>query len=439
MKPITAVIVGAGHRAMEYASYAKKNPDVLEIVGVADPNSIRRKKAAQEYNLAPENCFASAEELAQRGRIAKAVINGTMDKEHVPTSIQLIKAGYHVLLEKPFAIYEEEMWKLVGTANKYKRHVAICHVLRYAPFYRAIKELVLKGEIGEIVNIQSIEHVSYHHMAVAFVRGKWNNKEVCGSSMIMAKCCHDLDLIMWLKSNIAPSTVASFGSLSQFTSRNAPQEAGKRCLVDCKIEEECLYSARKHYIDHPERWGTYVWHSLEAIEYPTLEDKKNSLITDNPHGRCIYFSDNDVVDRQSVIIEFEDNCTVTHNMVGGVAKASRGIHLIGTLGEIQGNVEDNKFVVRKIDPRPGHEYSEETHDLNLKDNTQSPFDGHWGGDLRLVEDFCLTLQGKEPSISSTNINDSIYGHLLGFRAEEARITNKVITIPKVESVIAQIS
>ena len=137
MKQITAVIVGAGHRAMTYASYAKVEPEALKIVGVAEPNPIRRKLVAEEYDLSPENCFASAEELAQRGKIADAVINGTMDKEHVPTTLPLLKAGYHMLLEKPFATNEEEMWELVRAAKKYNRHVAICHVLRYAPFYAA--------------------------------------------------------------------------------------------------------------------------------------------------------------------------------------------------------------------------------------------------------------------------------------------------------------
>jgi len=102
-------------------------------------------------------------------------------------------------------------------------------------------------------------------MAVAFVRGKWNNKEACASSMLMAKCCHDLDFIMWMKSGIPPKRVASFGSLSQFTPHKAPKGARTRCLLDCKIEEQCIYSARKHYLNHPERWAMYVWNILEGM------------------------------------------------------------------------------------------------------------------------------------------------------------------------------
>ena len=157
---ITSIIVGAGHRAMVYASYAKLHPDKFKIVGVADPNKLRQEMVAKEYGLTPDQCFNSAEELAAEGKIADSVINGTMDRQHVPTTLPLLKAGYDVLLEKPFAISEAEARELHAAAQKYHRRIMICHVLRYAPFYYEIKQRVLSGEIGRIINIQTAEHVS---------------------------------------------------------------------------------------------------------------------------------------------------------------------------------------------------------------------------------------------------------------------------------------
>ena len=250
-KPLTAIIVGAGHRALLYASYAVHHPDELRIVGVADPSDLRREQTARTFGLKADYCFRTAEELAEQPRQADFVINGTMDHQHVPTALPLLEAGYHMLLEKPFATHEQEMWQLVETARKHERTIAICHVLRYAPFYAAIRQQVLDGAIGTILNVQAVEHVSYHHMAVAFVRGKWSKRSYSGSSMLMAKCCHDLDLIAWMKSGVAPVQVASFGSNIQFRPDQTPAGAGTRCLVDCPIEPDCLYSARKHYIDHP--------------------------------------------------------------------------------------------------------------------------------------------------------------------------------------------
>ena len=203
-KQITAIIVGAGHRAILYSLYALEHPDELKIVGVADPDPIRRKKVAEMHGFGEEMCFKSAEELAERPKLADAVINGTMDRQHVPTAVPLLRAGYDMLLEKPFAISEEEVNYLYKVVKETGRKVMICHVLRYAPFYVAIKQRLLSGEIGDIINIQATEHVSYHHLAVSFVRGKWGNEEKCGAPMLLAKCCHDMDLIMWLKSGVSP-------------------------------------------------------------------------------------------------------------------------------------------------------------------------------------------------------------------------------------------
>ena len=427
--PVTAVIVGAGHRGLVYASYAQDRPEELQIVGVADPNELRRKQVAETYGLSPDQCFESAEELARRGKIADAVINGTMDHQHVPTSLPLLEAGYDILLEKPFATSEEEMWRLVNAARAHGRTILVCHVLRYTPFYREVRQRILDGVIGEVINLQTTEHVSYHHMSVGFVRGKWNREDVCRSTMLLAKSCHDLDMIAWMKSGVAPVSVSSHGCNMQFRPEKAPEGAGTRCLVDCPIEKDCLYSARKIYLDHPERWGAYVWSGLEHIAEPTMEDKVHSLETDNPHGRCVWKCDNDVVDHQSVVIEFEDGSTATHNMVGGVSKPMRSIHVIGTTGEIQGEFDASRFVVRHIDPRPGHEYAEEEVDLNVTGDMTGAFGGHGGGDTRLVIDFVSALRGGEPSISCTSIEDSIHGHQMVFCADRSRREHRVIDVP----------
>ncbi len=427
--PVSAIIVGAGHRAMLYASYALAHPEALNIVGVADPDPIRRKKAAQQFHIPAEMCFESAQELAARPRLADAVINGTMDTQHVPTAIPLLRAGYDMLLEKPFAVNETEMWDLVRTARETGRRVMICHVLRYAPFYAQIKERLMHGEIGDIISIQCTEHVSYHHLAVSYIRGKWGNEEACGASMLLAKCCHDMDLIIWLKSGVAPARISSFGGDFQFAPEKMPRGAGKRCMVDCPLEADCLYSAKKHYIDHPDRWAFYVWDCLEGMEHPTLSDKIASLKGDNVHGRCVWQCDHTVVDHQSVLLQFADGATATLNMIGGAAKPERNLHIVGTRGEIKGVFDDSRYVVRTIDTASEAGWREETVDLGIGGDKSGTNGTHGGGDLRLVEDFVHVLQGQTPSVSCTSIEDSVNGHLAVFRAEEARKTGTVVSMP----------
>ncbi len=419
---LTAVLVGLGHRARTYGAYAFEHPEELEIVGLADPDPRRLERTAAVFDVPSERCFRSAEELAMQPRFADAAINGTMDRQHVPTTLPLLEAGYHVLLEKPIAPNREELLSLLHIARKTGRTLMICHVLRYAPFYAAIRQRVCNGEIGEIISITSSERVSYHHMAVAFVRGKWRRR--AENPILLAKCCHDLDLLCWYKSGVRPVRVASHGDLTHFRPDKAPPGAGTRCLVDCQIEAGCPYSARKNYIEQG-LWGFYAWESLEHLENPTLDDRLESLRTDNPFGRCVWHCDNDVVDHQSVIVEFADGCVATHTLVGGAARPCRTVHLVGTRGEIEGIMEEGRFTIRKPDARPGHEYTEEQIDVNVAGSM------HGGGDLRLVGDFLRVLRGEPPSLSTTTIEDSIYGHLIAYAADQSMLEHRVIDIQRI--------
>lgn len=425
-QPITAILVGAGHRAMLYAGLADREPERLRIVGVADPNPNRRRRVMERYGFSEEMCFSSAEELASRGKLADAIINGTMDHQHVATAIPLLECGYDMLLEKPFAVNEEEALALADCVRRNNRKVMICHVLRYAPFYYTIKERVARGDIGEIVSIQQLEHVSYHHMSVSYVRGKWANSEHCHTTMLLAKSCHDLDIMMWMMGDTRPVQISSFGGRCQFVPENAPKDAGTVCLKDCPHVDTCLYSAKRLYLEHPKRWAFYVWDQLEHLPNPTEEDRIALLTGDSPYGRCIYKCSNNVVDRQSVMVHFASGAVGTMNMIGGAAAPMRRIHIVGTRGEIFGELETSRYTVRRINPSaPNGEHDAETVDLRITGDMTGAFGGHGGGDGRLVSDFVDYVSGGEPSLACTSIFDSLAGHLAVYKADQSRENNGV--------------
>lgn len=422
-KPVTAIIVGAGHRALVYSELAKTNPEELKIVGVADPNPVIRKHCMDYFGFGEDMCFESAQALAEKGKLADTIINGTMDEQHIETAVPLLNAGYDMLLEKPFAVNEKEMRELVECAKKNNSKVMICHVLRYTPFYYSIKERIANGEIGDIINIQTTEHVSYHHLSTSYVRGKWANSDKCHTTMLLAKCCHDIDLMMWFMSETKPVKISSFGSKYQFKPENAPDGAGTICMLDCPHVDTCDFSTKRLYIDHPDRWAFYVWDALEAIPNPTIEDKIALMKSDSPYARCMYKCDNNVVDHQSVLVNFANGATGTHNMVGGSSQSLRKIHIIGTKGEIYGNFEESKFFVSKINPSPDAHNGEcdiEEVDLNVSGDMVGAYGGHGGGDERLTADFVKFIRGEKPSLACTSIFDSVAGHLCVYLADESR-------------------
>lgn len=414
-KPVTAIIVGGGHRSFTYAQLAIDEPDMLRIVGIADPNPDRRKKAMQMFGFDETGCFESAQQLASVPKFADAIINGTMDHQHVETSVPLLEKGYDMLLEKPFAVNAEEMKTLVNTVNKYKNKVMICHVLRYSPFYRTIKEKIRTGIIGDIINIQTAEHVSYHHLSTSYVRGKWGNSEYCKTSMLLAKCCHDIDILMWLMEGTKPTKVNSYGSIFQFKPEKAPEQAGTRCLVDCPLVDSCDFSAKRIYLDHPRRWAMYVWDALEGLDHdPTIEEKANLLKGDSPYGKCIYKSGNNVVDHQSVLFSFENGATATHNMVGGSARSTRTIHVIGTKGEIYGDFESSTLHLQTIMSESPTGFCYEEVELGTFSE-----DSHGGGDIGLIKDFIHYIRDGVESVECTAIRNSVAGHLAVFLADKS--------------------
>ena len=414
MKKVSVVVIGFGDRAVAYTKYALNNPDRLEVKAVIDPNPFRRSLAKEMFSLADDMLFEKMEDCLKLGKIADAVINATMDELHIPTAIPFLKLGYDMLLEKPITNNKADLLELKRIADENGCKLMICHVLRYTPFYLKIKEIIASGEIGDIVEMETNELVGVAHSSASYIRGKWNNREKCGSSMLLAKCCHDADLLCWFNNGTKPVKTVSYGGRHYFIESKAPQGSGTRCLLDCKVEKECPYSCKKLLIDN-EYFAQYTFPCLnKKYEDITVEEKIESLKTDNPMGRCIYKTDADIVDRQAFIVEFENGSIATHSMISGVARPGRNILVIGTKGEIQGFLEENKFIVRTYNPATclWNERVEEITNVVAGD-------GHSGGDSRLVHDFVNMELGLPRSISSTVIEDSINGHLLIYAADES--------------------
>ncbi len=414
--PVRVAVVGMGARAAIYAREALRFPEAMRIVGVADPDPAHLQMARELFHVPPERCYASAEALAQAEPFADAAINGTMDPLHVLTTLPLLRRGYDVLLEKPFAVNQAEADTLLACARETGRRVMVCHVLRYAPFYLRLKRLVASGALGRILNLRMAEQVSYFHASVSYVRGKYASPEQCGSGMLLSKCCHDLDLLAWLMADSRPAKVASLGTVFQFKPEGAPAGAGTRCLTDCPVERACPYSARRLYLDAPQRWAANIWHD-SGLPAATPAQKEQ-LLRDpaNPYGACVYRRALRIVDHQSVLVGFANGATATFDMNGGAPEASRLIHLTGTLGEAYGRFEDGCFTVSTLAPEaPGGRRTE-----TVRLAPEEAGDAHGGGDQALVRDFLTLVRGGQPSVCCTTLEDSMVGHRLVYRAEDSR-------------------
>lgn len=403
-KPVTAITCGAGNRGNVYGGYSLKYPDQLDIVGVAEPIAIRNERYAQKHNIKNENRFNTWEDVFKRPKFADAIIITTPDNLHYGPCMKALEMGYDVLLEKPISPSEKECRDILALAKKTGRIVAVCHVLRYAPYFVKLKEIIHSGVLGEVVSIQHLEPIEHLHMSHSYVRGNWHNSKQT-TPIILAKSCHDLDILRWMV-NKPCTNIQAFGSLQWFTSKNAPEGSTARCTDGCAVESKCPYSALEIY--YRKRQRNYVF------DLPDDKEKQAAYVLEQlkttNYGRCVYKMDNDQPDHYTTNILFEGGLTAAFSMEAFTSYEGRRTRVMGSLGDVVGDM--NSFVMTDFLTGKKTEWKQDT-------------DGHGGGDWRLVTDWINAIDKKDPSLLTSTIDASIESHVMGFMAEESRKTKKV--------------
>lgn len=397
---IKAILVGAGVRgANVYAPYARNHPHQLQFVAVAEPDPLRRASFAVDYDIPNEHVYEDWHEVLQKPRFADAVWICTQDRMHYDVAMQALKQGYHVLLEKPISPSPLECLELEEAARRSNRLLTICHVLRYTPFWSGIHQIIQDGGIGKVVDIQLRENIGYAHMAHSYVRGNWNNA-ASASPMILAKSCHDLDLISWLMGEEC-IRLSSFGSLLHFKKDQAPEGATERCSDGCPHVKSCCYVDQRYYMGEGRR---HAQHFSEDLS----DEMIRKYLPHTPYGRCVYHCDNDVVDHQNVNLQFGNGATASFSLSAFTHDSSRTIQISGTHGEIRGNMAKQSFKVYSFADGGSTE-------IQVKD------DGREGTD-RMLHEFCEQVEFFSGS-SLTSVSASLQSHMMAFAAEESRMNN----------------
>ena len=411
-KPVTVMIIGAGGRGRTYARYAEKFPQSMKVVGVADLNPNRRKAMAKKHNIPAENQFGHFNEALSKAKLADAVVIATPDNLHYEPCMKALELGYDVLLEKPVAPTEKECRAILKQAHKYNRIVAVCHVLRYAPYFVALKEVLASGAIGDIVNIQHFEPIRYAHMAHSYVRGNWPLSTKT-TPIILAKSCHDLDILRWLIDKPC-ETIAAEGSLHLFRPENAPKGAPERCTDGCPHEAECPYSAIDIYERRKQHLGAF---DLPRKDPALIREK---LKTTN-YGRCVFRCENDQCDHYVAIMKFQNGVTASFSMDAFTPWGGRRTRIMGTKGFIEGDMTKFTF----YDFRTGHK---SVWDQKVSEIPEYKGSGHGGGDHLLVRDFLRAVSAQDEKLLSSTIDVSIESHVMGFMAEKSRKSMKKVKI-----------
>jgi predicted dehydrogenase len=376
---------------------------------------------------------------------ADVVIVASPDREHAAPAIAALERDYDVLLEKPIAPTAAEVRAVADVAATSRGTVTVAHVLRYTPFFSAVKQALDDGLIGDLVTISHAERIGYWHFAHSFVRGNWRREDEA-SPMLLAKACHDLDLLRWLAGDRC-TAVASFGGLRHFRPEEAPPGALDRCWDGerrCPAAPDCPFDAVRLYV---ERTAEVTGWPVSVITDDASPRGRMAALAEGAYGRCVYRSDNDVADHQVVALEFANGVRATLTVSGVTPDNTRTIILGGTRGELSGRLDTGRIEIRRFLPggaaadgpwdrdERGRQAMRDDERIVL-DTTAVALDGHGGGDGAMLDDLVARLAGLRDAdagagpgaVAPTELADAIDSHLMAFAAEESRHERRLVEL-----------
>ena len=406
---LTFAIAGAGGRGRMFSEWLRDHVAPGVVVAVADPRPSARDAVARMHDVPAEGQFQTWQEMFAQGRVADVLINATMDQEHVHSACEAMRLGYHMLLEKPLATTLDAAAEIDRVRQETGRIVSVCHSLRYHLVYERIQEIIASGAIGEVVSLDQLEAVEHIHQSHSFVRGNWGNT-ARSTFMLLAKSCHDIDIIASLVGRPC-RRVSSFGALNHFRPEQAPAGAPEYCVDGCPAAEACPYHALKVY-------GTEGgWRSHAGFDGLTREQTVLRL-RESPYGRCVFRTDNDVVDHQVVAMEFEGNLTATFTMTAFTPWGGRYLRIHGTKGYLEAKIDQRTIDLWEF-------WQGNRHSL-----FEIPEEGgaHGGGDGRLIANFISAVTAGDPSRVRTGTEESLRTHTIAFAAESARREGIVVDV-----------
>lgn len=364
-----------------------------------------------------------------------------------------------------------------NTTPRPSKIFSVGHVLRYSPHNKLLRKLLLQDRvIGEVVSIEHTEPVGWWHFSHSYVRGNWRRSTPEGVGSLLTKSCHDIDFLLWLLCSPPkadskatphlPSFISSTGALAHFRKARKPEKAGPatNCL-SCPAEPECNFSAEKIYRD---RWlrqnrdtgwplkivmpeiedivSSQGWKVAEEKLMEKLgEDYDRNVLSDEQvtsrgwYGRCVYESDNDVMDEQVVTMAWTDDplpgqeigrgpkTALFHMTYATQAQCERRGKIYGEHGEI--SYDSKQINVYTFADETVREHVIAKQDPEVEKS-------HGGGDFGLTRAFVEAVESSDSGEMSVeeaqarfvgcDLDEIIRSHAVVFAAEEARMGKKVV-------------
>ncbi|MBR6633846.1 MAG: Gfo/Idh/MocA family oxidoreductase [Clostridia bacterium] len=343
-------IIGLGARSVAYTKNLQTYFKEHKIISVCDIDEERLTNYVEFFFKDEKpDVYTDYKELLKDTRL-DAVIITTPDYAHREIVLDAMDRDVHIILEKPIEASAERALDIYRRAKGYKKNIMLGFVLRYTPIVERLKAMIDSGEVGEIVSISASENLAPSHSS-SYMR-RWHRYNRYSGGMMNTKCCHDIDVIRFLVGSDVKK-VSAIGRLGIYTHRDGVAE---HCC-DCPEKDTCLYSFN------------YAGYKSKT-RFDCMEDI------------CVYNSEKDVIDSESMLVEFENGVNLAYELSMASAEETRKGTINCTKATIEYHVTNRTI---KIIPRGDGE--------PIYITLPEAVSGHGGGDLGLLKRFFACCEG----------------------------------------------
>jgi len=404
-------VIGAGARGETFARQLYAGFSRAELFGICDIDADRLAKFCDYLQLKGASRFTDPQEFLSHPDLDAVVIT-TPEFTHKDVALAAMRAGKHIYCEKALAHTPADAREILHAHASSKVTAYVGFNLRAQAGVQKLKAVVESGVLGQIVQISGLEQLAAAHGA-AFMR-RYHRHASRSGGLLNTKCSHDLDLMQWLigyEHKIV--RVASFGGSNVFRPDKQPAE---RC-TDCRenIRRACPYRDRTGFVFPVSAREGQPFHKTEQ--------------TDVYGGDlCVYHSDKDLVDNQTLIMEWDHGVRGNFNLQMFQAGGRRETCIWGENGYAElterayaepSHEQMSAVVVRVVASATG-------------DVTEYHFakqrGGHGGADIKMIDRFIDAIENPLLAALDSGLSAGLAATLVASKADEARLSGTVVTI-----------
>jgi predicted dehydrogenase len=325
-------VVGVGSRARMYTNaIVGKYRAGHEIVAVCDTNAGRMglavKKIAATGASDPRPYMAADFDRMIRETKPQFVIVTTTDSTHDDYIVRALDAGCDVITEKPMTTTAAKAQRILDAVKRSGRHVRVCFNYRYSPPRSQIKDLLMSGEIGDVLSVDFTWLLNTVHGADYFRR--WHSNKVISGGLMVHKATHHFDLVNWWL-GAQPELVHAFGSRQFYTPATAKrmglQGHHQRCLT-CPEKDKCHF-----YFDLAGDEG------LKALY---LDNEKHDGYY---RDQCVWRPEINIEDTMNVMVRYDNGVQLNYALSAYDAWEGYHIAFNGTKGRLEHRIVETAGV-----------------------------------------------------------------------------------------------